>query len=127
MTTTTETDTVMTVDAFYGRENGLRLNGAPYLAVCREQGAPPEALGFSTDFQPNTNTREDGRTTAEVMAEIAHRWNAHPALLAALEAVTLHDDHEDCRFCGTTEGGPHDPGATCSLILAAIRAGRGEE
>ena len=52
---------------------------------------------------------------------------AAPALLAALEAVNFHDDHEDCLFCDTPEGEDHDPGATCSLILAAIRAGRGEE
>ena len=60
-------------------------------------------------------------------ARIASEHNAHPALLAALEAVKFHDDHEDCLFCDTPEGEDHDPGATCSLILAAIRAARGEE
>ena len=60
-------------------------------------------------------------------AEIALRWNAHPTMLEALEAVNFHDDHEDCRFCDTSEGGPHDPGATCSLIIAAIAAAHGEE
>ena len=65
----------------------------------------------------------DGPLAAKRAALIA----AAPALLAALEAVNFHDDHEDCRFCGTTEGGPHDPGATCSLIIAAIAEAHGEE
>ena len=57
---------------------------------------------------------------------LARMFEAAPAMLEALEAVNMHDDHEDCRFCAASEGGPHDPGATCSLIIAAIAEAHGE-
>ena len=70
----------------------------------------------------DTNWREGG----EDVEARAHLIASAPALLAALEAVNFHDDHEDCLFCDTPEGEDHISYATCSLILAAIRAAREE-
>ena len=108
----------MTVEAFYGRENGLRVGGMPYLTVCREQDAPPETI--STDCQPKATTRADGRTTAEVMTEIAHRWNSYAAMLAALERVMR------VREALPAEGWYKIGEATIAEIREALIVARGE-
>jgi hypothetical protein len=52
--------------------------------------------------------------------QVAHRYTLYPVLLAAIQEVTFHDDHEPCRFCDCDEGAEHDAGAACGVILIAL-------
>lgn len=72
----------------------------------------------------------DGHLVAVVMdadPKVHRLLAAAPDLLAALEeiAAVLWNDHEDCRYCDSPEGGEHDPDALCGLAIAAIAKATG--